>query len=88
MKSMKMGITLDDALVERMDKYCGDNYLSRSGLISLSVASYLNAAEASRAVVDMALIMRKIAEQGSVDSATLEKLEDIQRLAKMLCRTE
>lgn len=81
---MKIGITLDDDLVRRMDEFADENYMSRSGLISLSVTQYLNAAEVTKAIKDMALAMRKIADTGKIDHEMMEQLEDFERLSKML----
>lgn len=81
---MKVQITLDDALMERVDAYADENYMSRSGLLSLAVTQYLNAAEVTKAIKEMAVCMRKIADNGTVDHETLEQLEDFERLSKML----
>lgn len=81
---MKVQITLDDALMERVDVYADENYMSRSGLLSLAVTQYLNAAEATKAIKEMAVCMRKIADNGTVDHETMEQLEDFERLSKML----
>lgn len=81
---MKVQITLDDALMERVDSYADTNYMSRSGLISLALTQYLNAADVTTAIKDMALCMRKIADNGTVDHETMEQLEDFERLSKML----
>lgn len=81
---MKVQITLDDALMERVDAYADENYMSRSGLLSLAVTQYLNAAEVTKAIKEMAVCMRKIADNGTVDHETMKQLEDFERLAKML----
>ena len=81
---MKVQITLDDALMQRVDAYADQNYMIRSGLLSLAVTQYLNAADVSLAVKEMALAMRKIADNGTVDHETMEQLEDFERLSKML----
>lgn len=81
---MKVQISLDDALMARIDEHANDNYMSRSGLISLAVTQYLNSADVTKAICDMSLSMRKIADSGNVDKDTLEQLEDFERLAKML----
>lgn len=81
---MKVQITLDDALMARVDAYADANYMSRSGLLSLAVTQYLNAADVTMAIKDMAVCIRKIADSGSVDHETMEQLEDFERLSKML----
>ena len=81
---MKVGIALDDNLMKRIDDYADENYMSRSGLISLAVTQYLNSADVTRAVKDMALAMRKIADTGVIDDDTQKQLDDFERLSKML----
>ena len=81
---MKVQITLDDALVSRLDEYAEDNYLSRSGCISLALTQYLNSADVTKAIKDVAISMRKIADTGKVTAEQMERLEDMERLAKML----
>lgn len=80
----KVQVTLDDKLLERIDTYADENYMSRSGLVSLSVTQYLNYADITRAVKDLSLAMRKIADKGTVDHETMEQLEDFQRIAEYL----
>lgn len=81
---MKLGITLDDKLAQRMDNFADENYMSRSGLISIAVSQYLNAAEVSRAIQDLAFSVRKIADKGEIDEATLEQLRDFERVANLI----
>lgn len=81
---LKVGITLDDKLLARIDEYSDENYMSRSGLISLACTQYLNSAEVTKAITEMALCMRKIADNGTVDHDIMEQLEDFERLSKML----
>lgn len=81
---MKVNVTLDDALMKRVDDYADRNYMSRSGLLSLAVTQYLNANEMVLAISDMALSMRKIADTGKIDHETIEQLEDFERLANLL----
>ena len=81
---MKVQITLDDALMERWDAYADENYMSRSGLVSLAVTQYLNANDVTKAVKEMAVCMRKIADNGIVDHETMKQLEDFERLSKIL----
>lgn len=80
----KVQISIDDKLLERIDNYADDNYVSRSGLISLGMAEYLNAKEVIGLVKDMSLAVRKIADNSVVDDETMHKLEDFERLSKML----
>lgn len=80
----KIQITLDDELLKRVDTYADDNYMSRSGLLSLAATQFLNAADVSRAIKDLSLAIQKIAETGQLDHETAEQLEDFERMAKYL----
>ena len=80
----KVQISVDDELLKRIDNYSERNYLSRSGLCTLAASQFLNQAEVSSAIKDMALCMRKIADAGSVDEETQKQLEDFERLAQLL----
>lgn len=84
MAKIKVNITLDEELLQRIETYADENYLTRSGLITLAVSQYLLQAEASRAIVDMSLAMRKIADTGTVTDEQLRELEDFERFARML----
>lgn len=80
----KVQISIDDKLLERIDKYADNNYTSRSGLISLGMAEYLNSREVIGLVKDMSLAVRKIADNSVVDDKTMEQLADFERTCKML----
>ena len=81
---MKLQISMDDKLVERIDRYADENYMTRSGLISLAASQYLNSNDVILLVKDISLAIRKIADNGDVDVETFEKLEDFERLCKLL----
>lgn len=80
---MKVQITLDDELLKRVDAYADENYLSRSGLLSIAVTQYLNTKEMVGAITRMGYAMEKIADKGEVDEQTQKELEDFQRLCAL-----
>lgn len=81
---MKVQISVDDELMKRVDNYADDNYMSRSTLFTIAVTQYINAQDVTRAIKEMAVAMKKIADTGKVDHDIMEELEDFQRLANML----
>ena len=81
---VKVQISVDEKLLERIDTYADNNYMSRSGLITFACNQFLNSAEVIMLVKDMSLAMRKIADTGSIDHETIEQLEDFERLVKMV----
>lgn len=84
MAKVKVNITLDEELLQRIESYADENYLTRSGLLTIAASQFLLQSEASRAIVDMSLAMRKIAESGTVSDEQLKQLEDFERFARML----
>lgn len=80
----KINISIDDELLERADKYTKKMYTSRSGLISIALASYMNSQEVIYAISDMSLAMRKIADQGEIDEETMQQLKDFERMSQLL----
>ena len=63
---MKINISIDDALIQRVDAYADANYMSRSGFISLACAQYLNQNEALISLGEMANAFKKMAETGTI----------------------
>lgn len=84
MAKIKINVTLDEDLLRRLDEYAEENYLNRSSLVSLATTQFLNSADVTKAVRDMAFAMRKIADNGSIDEETKRELEDFDRLSRIL----
>lgn len=84
MAKIKVNITLEEELLQRIESYADENYLTRSGLITLATSQFLMQAEASKAIVDMSRAMRKIAETGTVTEEQMRELADFERFARML----
>lgn len=82
----KINISIDDSLLERLDRVADENYMSRSGLISQSVIQYLNQFEIVLAIKSMGIAMNKIAEQGEVDEETQKQLDDFERICRMFAK--
>ena len=80
----KVQISIDENLLDRIDSYADQSYMSRSGFITFACSQYLNQAEVVYAIKDLSLAMQKIAKDKQVDKDTLEKLEDFERLSRML----
>ena len=80
----KVQISIDDDLLQRIDSFADSNYMSRSGFFTLASCQYLNSNEMMLAIKDMSLTMRKIADSGNIDEETERKLEDYERMAKMI----
>lgn len=82
----KVQISIDDKLLERIDNYADENYISRSGLISMGMSEYLTSKETMLLVKNLGLAVQKIADQGIVDDDTMREIEDFERLCKIISR--
>ena len=80
----KVNITMDDRLLEKIDAYADQNFMSRSGMISLGCTQYLNQQEAFSLVKRMSVVLEKIAETGNVDAETRNELDDFERVCRMI----
>lgn len=80
----KVQISIDDKLLERIDNYADENYISRSGLISMGMCDYLNSKETMRLIKNLGVAVQKIADQGTVDEETMRQIEDFERLCKIV----
>lgn len=81
---MKVNITLDDSLMERIDQFADSKYMTRSGFVSLACSTYLQSQECMDAVKRMSFAMQRIAENNEIDEATQKELEDFTRLANLI----
>lgn len=84
---MKVQISINDELMERVDDFAKKNYINRSSLFTIAVLQYINTQDVTKAIKDMAICMQKIADnadKGKVTEEMLQELEDFNRIAQML----
>lgn len=81
---MKINITMNDELLERLDKHAKEQFTSRSGLISFACTQYLNQLEMMNLVRSMSNAMQRIADTGTIDEDARQQIEDFERISKML----
>ena len=80
----KINVSIDDKLLERVDTFADENYMSRSGLISLACTQFINTNELMSLIKEMAFNIRKIADTQKIDDKTIKQLENFELMAKML----
>lgn len=83
MASQKINITLQKDLLVRADDYAADNGMTRSGLISVALAQYLNAVAVQPSINKILASMAAVAEgamSGEMSPAiAAAKMEAIQQ---------
>lgn len=77
---MKVNITLNDELLEKIDKKADDMFMSRSGFIALSCTEKLQNMEAIEMLGQMTAAFKAIAATGTVDEETQVKIGAIVEL--------
>lgn len=84
MAKIKVNVTIEETLLERIDQYADENFMTRSGLVQLATSQFLSAAEVSKALVEMTAALKQIAARGEISSDDKRKLEAFEQLAMML----
>lgn len=80
----KLGITMRDELVERLEEFAEENYMSRSGAISLAVSQFLAGKELTKAIKELADSMSKMADKGMITEEDKAKVESIAQTVALL----
>lgn len=81
---MKVTISINDELMERIDNYADDNFMSRSGFITFACNEYLKQQEVFKLVRQMSYTMNLIAEKGEVDAEVLAQLEQYNQVMNLI----
>ena len=84
---MKLNISLDDKLVDRMESAMEELYLNRSGLISLALTQFLNQCDVISCMKRMSVACEKIASSGTLDDDMKREIDDLQRLSAFLLKS-
>lgn len=80
----KVQISIDDELLEKIDICADEMYMSRSGFISYAASQFVNQGIMIKAITDISLAMRKIADSGEIDDISKQQLGDFERLISMI----
>lgn len=75
---------MHDELVKRLDKQADAMYLTRSGLISLAVSQFLDGHEMGRALIDLSVAFKRIADNNAIDDESKAMLQDFERFARTI----
>lgn len=81
---MTVQISVNDDLMKKVDEYAKSNFMSRSAFFSMCANQHLQAVQVTENLKDISLSIRKVADSNEMDEETQKKLEDFERLAKLL----
>ncbi len=72
---MKIQISMNDEVIERVDQYAKEHYMSRSGVLTMAAIQLINQDDLMKALKSMTISMERIADKGGVDQDILNDLE-------------
>lgn len=81
---MKVQVSLDDELVQRIDLCAESMYTSRSGFIAMSCVQFLNQNELIAAINRMSYAFKMAAEKGYLEQEAVKQWEEMERLFSMI----
>lgn len=84
MAKIKVQISIDENLLNRIDAYSDDNFMTRSGFITMASTQVLDADEIRKNVRSVAKSLRTIADNGYVTPEQLANLEEYERMISVL----
>lgn len=84
----KVQISIDDELLEKLDVCADEMYMTRSGFISYSVSQIVNSNLVLKAIKDMSITMRVIAESGEIDEESKKQIEEFEHFKNLMTRSE
>ena len=80
---LKINITINDELLARIDKYSGDNYMTRSGFVSHACNQYLAQVEMNELLRNCSAALATIARTGACDPDAMKQLEQFTLMASI-----
>ena len=83
---MRVNMTLNDELLERIDNYAKSNYMSRSSVVSFACNQFLMANELQSLMVDMKRALQTIANNETITDEQLKELEKFENLCDLMTK--
>ena len=84
MKMAKVNVSLPDELLVRLDEYADDNFMSRSGAISMMVNQYLTSRELQAQIKLMSAALQKLSNNVELTDEEKMQLLGFEQIAKAL----
>ena len=83
---MRVNMTLNDELLQRIDNYAKSNYMSRSSVVSFACNQFLMANELQSLMVDIKRAIQEIAANGSASDEQMKELEKYENLCDVFSK--
>ena len=83
-KNKKVNISVPIELLERIDEYADENYISRTAVFCLATNQYLVAAEMQKMFKELAKLFKKFQTSNEIDDEFRDKLDEFENLCTLL----
>ena len=80
----RANIKIPDELIQRLDEYAHENYISRSAVMCQACDDYLSRKEMQKLFGRMVDTFERLEQAKDVDEETKKQLDEFARLSKML----
>lgn len=84
MASKKISISIDDTLLEKIDDYASENYLTRSGFITLVSKNYLSQQEALKTLSSLRSALDIVKDTGELDPKSEADIQAFMQIASKI----
>jgi len=83
----KINVTIDEELLDEVDKYAKLRHMSRSGFLAFSASQNIEAIKFQSLLPQYTDLLRQLSSGSDLDEETLEKIDDMERSVSALRRT-
>lgn len=80
---MRIQISIDDDLLERIDKFAVKNFMTRSALLQQSALSYIQSREFLSLLPDMSMTLKNIAAKEDLSDEDSKQIKDMENVVSM-----
>lgn len=81
---MKISISINDDLLKKIDEYSKENFLTRSGFLSLAANQYILQQETMSTMKSLRSAVEKVSETGEMDEQSEADMKKFIGLASMI----
>lgn len=83
---MRVNMTLNNELLERIDNYAKSNYMNRSSVVSFACNQFLISNELQSLLVDMKRALQTIANKETITDEQLKELEKFENICDLMTK--
>ena len=83
---MRVNMTLNNELLERIDNYGKSNYMNRSSVVSFACNQFLISNELQSLLVDMKRALQTIANKETITDEQLKELEKFENICDLITK--